>query len=258
MPRKPMTLGDEDFATQGEAKARINDILWDLNDPVHLGRDDKISLKAKSEQTFQIVLDWCKRRNENWESKRLTDVVDIEIRRDGTGWNKAKGRECRCFWLVHDDHTVTHFSKNKVTQSVATSSLHRFRDAIWDQIAAFKQNKYEQALPDLPKCEECDKPVEGKDAHVDHNFRGGRTFLGLAIAFSEAVGLTVNTMPTVQVSTAHHGSQMQSNYRDQFRQFHLQEADLRLLCKTCNLTEALGTSKIDLLIQQDQAQRSAS
>jgi len=155
---------------------------------------------------------------------KLRDLKDICIVR-----NKRNSKYYE-FNLIREDGTTEDISyRSCINERNINKNLYdAMRDCIDPQIQSFRKNN-------IMKCELCDKT---KDIHIDH-----------VILFKE---LTDNFLknkkhiPTDFDDNNYNGAMFRDinkDFANEWFKYHLENAQLRPLCKCCNLTREKTTSK---------------
>jgi len=216
--KKQIIIGDKIFNTQTECENYARTILTEL------GITNSVKLKNAEYFIFLSLL--CK-RHPHYEDK-LQRFIDFQIYRD------ALNKRGLALNIVNNDGSTTEISwricvsgKCKPTKTLFNSAL---RQCISPQIMHFKE------LSDLSYCRECNCTLIGKTPHVDHH---EIQFIQLVENFLKINKETI-TIPTEynkkEITFETLFANKDAWIGELFKTYHLENASLRILCETCNLT----------------------
>jgi len=223
---KSIAIGDTIFKTQKECENYTRQILTEM------GITDSVKLKNNDNFIFLCLL--CKRHPHY--NEKFPKFVDFQVNRDGL--NK-KGFALN---ILNNDGTVTEISwricvsgKDKTDKTLFNSAL---RHCISYQIIDFKYTS------DLSYCRECNCCLNDKVIHIDHH---EKQFKQLVEEFLEL------NRDTIIIPTEYNKKEItfETLFTNEdrwigklFEKYHLENATLRVLCETCNLTREKYKSKI--------------
>lgn len=217
--KKQIIIGNMIFKTQKECENYTRKILTEL------GITD--SVKEKNNEYFNFLLLLCERHP--YYSEKFEKFIDFQI---VTNALNIRGLALN---LVNNDGTFTEISwkicvsgKCKTTEALFNSAL---RQCISNQIKNFKD------ITDLSYCRECDCSLIEKTPHIDH----------YEIQFKQLVEdfLKVNKEIIKNLPNEYDKKEItfETLFKDNdswignlFEKYHLDNATLRVLCETCNLT----------------------
>jgi hypothetical protein len=173
---------------------------------------------------YQILM--CKRHPQHLN--KLNKFVDFQIYQD------ALNKRGFALTIVNNDNTYTEISwricvtgRGKPSKTLFNSAL---RQCISDQIKDFRD------ASDLSYCRECNCSLYDKILHIDHN---EIQFIKLVEDFMELNKETI----IIPIEYNKKDITFETLFKDDddwigklFESYHLQNATLRVLCETCNLT----------------------
>jgi hypothetical protein len=214
---KQIRIGNKTFKTQTECEKYTRQVLNEL------GLTD--SVKIKSKEYFNFLLELCKRHPNYFE--KTNNLVDFQIYQD------ALNKRGLALNIVNHDNTFTEISwkicvsgKCKSPKTLFNSAL---RYCISYQIKEFKEKS------DLSYCRECKCSLKYKNIHIDHY---EIQFIKLVEDFLE-----LNREIIIPTKYNKRDKTFETLFKDEhkyigklFELYHLQNATLRVLCETCNLT----------------------
>jgi hypothetical protein len=211
-------IGNKIFKTQKDCEIYTRKILTEL------GMTN--SVKIKNEEYFNFLLLLCKRHP--YYLEKLNKFVDFQIYQD------ALNKRGLALNIVNNDNTYTEISwricisgKGKSQKTLFNSAL---RQCISYQIKEFRDSS------DLSYCRECNCSLNDKTPHIDHH---EIQFIKLVENFLELNKETI----VIPVEYNKKNITFETLFKDEdiwigklFENYHLQNATLRVLCETCNLT----------------------
>jgi hypothetical protein len=215
---KQIIIGNKTFKTQTECENYTRSILTEL------GITDSVKFKNKEYFNFLFLL--CKRHPHYFE--KSNKLVDFQIYQD------ALNKRGLALNIVNNDNTYTEISwricvsgKGKSQKTLFNSAL---RQCISYQIKEFRD------ASDLSYCRECNCLLYDKTLHIDHH---EIQFIKLVEDFLD-LNKEIITMP---IEYDKKDITFETLFKDEdmwigklFEPYHLQNATLRVLCETCNLT----------------------
>ena len=212
--KQPIVVGNVSFKTQTECEKYTRNILNEL------GSTD--SVKLKNEQSFNFLVSLCKRHPNCIE--KLLHFNDYQIRCD------ALNKTAMALFIENTDGSLTEISwricvtgKYKSIKTLFNSAL---RERIEPQILDYKNKT------DLSYCRKCNCSLT--IPHIDHD---EPQFQQLVDDF---VDLNIIQIPT-EYNKKDVTFQPLFTTKDVwvgelFETYHFENATLRVLCQTCNLT----------------------
>ena len=152
----------------------------------------------------------------------------------------------RCFYLQRSDGSVTDFSWNESISPATPINRLRMacRNAIEDHKTAFKEATWPYADTTPRVCPITQEPFNRGEAHVDH--QPPQTIKTLVDAWLRAQGLTINDVPIDHIGDLRSVDTFaDEGHRQQWRRFHQQNANLRLVSAAGNLRQGARLLEID-------------
>ena len=224
MAKRNVRIGSHTFNSKKQAKEYIRSIFsrYDEGETITGGDDnflrDLILLHPEADQ-------------------KIGSGVRSFVTRSEPIWKKT-----RHFVLIRSDGSSTDFSflsclggANKEKDVVSA-----FRQAISDQIISFKTKSFSGDV--LPVCPYLKISIQFHEAHVDH--AAPKTFRRLVSDWLALEKLTLGEVIVSSPSDNQWVSELvNSEQRDSWSRFHLEQASLRIVSKTANLSHAKLTPK---------------
>lgn len=216
--KKHITIGNQTFKTQTECEKYTRKILTEL-DITH-------SVKMKNNDYFKFLLLLCNRHPHHID--KLHKFIDFKI---DYGVLNKRGL---ALTIVNSDNTYTEISWRNCVSGKIKSSKTLFNSAL-RQCISYQIQEFRYAS-DLSYCNKCDCSLDDKIIHIDHD----------KIQFKELVEnfLELNK-GSINIPIEYNKKEItfETLFKDQdawigtlFEAYHLQNATLRVLCETCNLT----------------------
>jgi len=224
MPRKSIIFLDKTYKSQGEFEVFVRNLIYN-----EIGLCDDIKNKRPAHyNTLNEVL----KRHPNYHAK-TENMRNLKTYKDALNSNALK------IMIVNTDD-----SENDISWRIAISGKAKenksdlicaMRTSVLDQIKLFKKNNKK-------KCVLC---FATDNLHVDH-----------ILHFDELVFNFINLMNTKNIITPKVFDDMNDNthrkcffdtdnkFKNEWIDYHLKNATLRILCQTCNLTRCKSKQKI--------------
>ena len=215
--KKQITVGNKIFKTQTECEKYTRLILQDLG--------TTNSVKIKNEEYFNFLFLLCKRHPHYIE--KMYKFADFEIKRD------ALNKQAFALNIINHDNTHTEISWRICVTGIDKSSKSLFNSAlrycISYQILDFKNTS------DLSSCTKCNCCLHDKIVHIDHD----------KTQFTKLVDDFLNLHKEIKIPIEYNKKDItfQTIFKNEdawigklFEKYHLQNATLRVLCQSCNLT----------------------
>jgi len=213
---KKVKIGTETFDTQDECEKYTRSILKEIG--------ITNSVKNKNEEYFNFLFLLCQRHPDHVD--KLNKFLDFQILQD------VKGKSGLALNIVNNDNTYTEISwrtcvtgKRKPITTLFNSAL---RECVSYQIKKFRDDS------DLSKCIICDCSLDNKTPHIDHEIH----FIKLVEDF-----MRLNKNITMPITYKKKDITFETIFDDKdkwigesFAKYHADNAILRVLCETCNLT----------------------
>jgi len=200
------------FNTKGTFKLYIKNIIYN-----HIGITS--SIKDNYNNYFDEMIELFK-RHPNYINK-TKNLIDIEIIQN------IQNRNAYGMNIINNDKTITPISWITCIKGVKTSNkqnlTNAFRSSISNQIMDFKKDK-------ILECEFCNNTT---DIHVDHILH----FHKIRDTFLKTINHDLQ-IPTQFTSNNYNNTvflEKDSEFNNLWQHFHQQNAELRLLCRSCNL-----------------------
>jgi hypothetical protein len=215
--KKQITIGNRTFESQTECETYIREVLNEI------GTTD--SVKSKSAQHFDFLSALCERHPDHTD--KLKNFVDFQI------YTNMWSKHGLALNIVNRDDSTTEISWRICLTGTAKSTKTRFCSALRQCVSA--QIQEFRARTDLSRCMLCKGSLKGKAPHIDHH---EPQFAKLVEDFME-LNKSI-TMPTeydkkkVTFETLFRKEDVEIGAS--FGRYHLENATLRVLCETCNLT----------------------
>lgn len=224
---KPIIIGNKTFKTQTECEKYTRSILTELG--------ITNSVKNQNDEYFNFLILLCKRHPQH--VNKLNKFVDFQIYQD------ALNKRGFALTIVNNDNTYTEISwricvtgRGKTSKSLFNSAL---RHCISYQIKEFRD------ASDLSYCRECNCSLYDKIPHIDHN---EIQFIKLVEDFMELNKETI----IIPIEYNKKDITFETLFKEDdewigklFESYHLQNATLRVLCETCNLTRKKYKKQLD-------------
>ena len=200
------------FKTKGTFKLYIKEIIYN-----HIGITS--SIKNNYNNYFDEMIELFK-RHPNYINK-TKNLIDVEIIQN------IQNKNAYGINIINNDNTITPISWvtciKGCNTSVKQNLTNAFRSAISNQIMDFKKDK-------ILECEFC----KSKNyIHVDHIYH----FHKIRDTFLKTINHDLQ-IPNSFTSNNYNNTvflEKDSEFNKLWQHYHLQNAELRLLCKICNL-----------------------
>ena len=215
---KQIIIGNKTFKTQTECENYTRSILTEL------GITD--SVKIKNEEYFKFLFLLCKRHPHHID--KLNKFVDFQIYQD------ALNKKALALNIINNDKTYTEISWRICVTGTGKSSKTLFNSAL--RYCITYQIKEFRDASDLSYCRECNCFLIDKTIHIDHY---ETQFIKLVEDFMEL------NKETIIMPSEYNKKELtfETKFKDEdiwigklFEQYHSENATLRVLCETCNLT----------------------
>ena len=215
---KQIIIGNKIFLTQTECEKYTRSILTEL------GITD--SVKIKNEEYFNFLILLCKRHPRHLD--KLNKIVDFQIYQD------VLNKRGLALNIVNNDNTYTEISWKKCVTGTGKSPKTLFNSAL-RQCISYQIKEFRDAS-DLSYCRECNCLLDDKTLHIDHH---EIQFIKLFEDFLEINKETI----IIPIEYNKKNITFETLFKEKdmwigklFEPYHLQNATLRVLCETCNLT----------------------
>ena len=215
---KQIIIGNKIFLTQTECEKYTRSILTEL------GITD--SVKIKNEEYFNFLILLCKRHPRHLD--KLNKIVDFQIYQD------VLNKRGLALNIVNNDNTYTEISWKKCVTGTGKSPKTLFNSAL-RQCISYQIKEFRDAS-DLSYCRECNCFLIDKTIHIDHH---EIQFIKLVEDFLEINKETI----IIPIEYNKKNITFETLFKEKdmwigklFEPYHLQNATLRVLCETCNLT----------------------
>lgn len=215
---KQIIIGNKIFLTQTECEKYTRSILTEL------GITD--SVKIKNEEYFNFLILLCKRHPRHLD--KLNKIVDFQIYQD------VLNKRGLALNIVNNDNTYTEISWKKCVTGTGKSPKTLFNSAL-RQCISYQIKEFRDAS-DLSYCRECNCLLDDKTLHIDHH---EIQFIKLVEDFLEINKETI----IIPIEYNKKNITFETLFKEKdmwigklFEPYHLQNATLRVLCETCNLT----------------------
>jgi len=203
-----MEIGEKNFKTKKSAEEYVRSIIE------RIGLCKSIKTRSKSDYNFFIDLF---RRHPKYPEK-IYNICDISIQK-----NKINSKYLELH-IIKEDGTTDDISwRNCISGSERDKFKCALRVAINDQIMHFKYNN-------TNKCELC-KTINADSYHVDH-------IMHFEEIVFEFLNNTTKDKPTIFKNIGDNRKAFTENdieYEEEWKNFHKEHAQLRILCSVCNL-----------------------
>ena len=215
---KQIIIGNKTFKTQTDCEKYIRTIL------IELGITN--SVKIKNEEYFNFLILLCKRHPRHLD--KLNKIVDFQIYQD------VLNKRGLALNIVNNDNTYTEISWKKCVTGTGKSPKTLFNSAL-RQCISYQIKEFRDAS-DLSYCRECNCLLDDKTLHIDHH---EIQFIKLVEDFLEINKETI----IIPIEYNKKNITFETLFKEKdmwigklFEPYHLQNATLRVLCETCNLT----------------------
>jgi 5-methylcytosine-specific restriction endonuclease McrA len=209
----PIIIGDQTFKTQKQLKEYIQSIFKEL--------DLTESIKDKNIKYFEFLKLLCERHPQ--KDEKLKNFKDFKINRD------SLNKKAFSLFIINNDNTETIISWIVCISGKDINPLTLFSSCLRNEIF-YQINDFKETV-DLSICTLCTKLTT--EIHIDH-----------IIHFSKLVDdfISINKIkiPNNYLKPLN-SFILKFNSEDQwigdlFKEYHLNNASLRVLCAKCNLT----------------------
>lgn len=227
MPRNPVIFLDKTYKTQGEFEAFVKNLIYN-----EIGVCDDIENIHPSH--YNTLIEILKRHPDY--VKKTQNMCKIKIMKDTLNIQALK------LIIINEDETENDISwKVAITgkpKSNKNELMSAMRSSIDSQISEFRKCSEQKCV----LCPNTDK------LHVDHIIH----FEEIAFTFiniMESQNITVpNTFGDTDDDTHRRCFlEVDSNFKNEWVDYHYKHATLRMLCQTCNLTRTKSKHKIKYL-----------
>lgn len=199
----------EDFETKKQLKEYIRGLIHSLGVCA--------SLKTKNSQSYFFFRELFQRHPEK-DKKKTDRIVDIRIAK-----HKKSDYQFTVIWDDMESDTISWTScVTQKSQTYATKLKQAFRIAIQDQISKFREKHHREV------CGFCGSTDDLTVDHVIH-------FVKLVDDFKNIHSATT---PILVKNEFQQNCFQDISYETAFKKYHRQHAELRILCRQCNVNRA--------------------
>lgn len=181
------------------------------------------SIKNKSNDDFLFFIELCK-RHPNHEDK-LNNMIDFEIKPDSIN------KKVLTLHIIKSDNTTIDISIPKCVSGKSSTDYELYNRSLRTVINPQIQ-EYKKANKNITNCPICNKILNYDNTHVDHIIH----FAKLVDDFTKINKIKIPSKYDQTDKNTKCFTQKDKHIGLLFYDYHFKNADLRIICDTCNLT----------------------